>query len=798
MTFTPRFRRGRHRRQRTPRTFVALRPILPIVLIAALASVVMVVPTHGQSASAAVQPFSGTCPGGISACVEVSLPCSTQPCPTVVAGPTQNLVTDQYVFLSMANFPAGDAVRVAFCTTDGSGTIVSDPYCATNTGGGVALNKQFVLTNAQGSANTTAAVAYDPAGQDNPPLAAVPLVQNGDPASSFFCDNGPDFCSLVITDDGPIGAGPMDTSANTVIVPLNFSLGASACPTSAPILFTDSSFTIEHLIPATVQATCSEKNGVVALDTATNTASEMNDLATGGTPIAFTDDGSDSQLLNELPRSTGFAYIPVALSATVVGFMGTAPDENQAGVVFPVAQYKMTPNMVAGVLTTSYSGGGTADDLVTAPTKQDVPPLDCADLVGCNKKTTALFNTFYLLNPEPTGVGQPGAIGSFFSNTVEGTNYQLTDWLCSAPNAPFQLSLPIVGSSGNQNVSVTDTYNTATGTITTPPTESPFWDTNTPASAWPFKSCTPTSQFPSLDPGGLSQYNPSDTPALQSNSIRNYGSGGNLGFGAMDWSEASFNGMDVVALQNASGNFVSPTQTSIDAALDDAIEDSNGVLDFDYDDASDSAAYPMPMVTYAVVPTAPVPAAQAQNVTNFLTNLISVSSGKVGTLPGGYVPLPSGLVTQALTDIANDVVAQPTNSSTTSSSAASAAGSSSPTGSGVNDAASGGLDTGSNNLGDTYNVGSSSSPASSAPGTSSGSTPTTAAGPATNTAGGTTVATAGLDVLVAGTRYVLPILIALAIASVIIGPTLLALPPRRRRGPVSSDRASSTPEGGTP
>jgi hypothetical protein len=762
-----------------------------LLLVAALVSVGVVVPTHTDAASAAAQPFPGPCPGGIAACVQVTLPCQTSPCPSVVAGPTDALVSDQYVYMAMSNFPAGDAVRIAYCTTDGSGTIVPDPYCATNVQG-IALSKQFVVTNASGSAVASAPVAYDPQGQDSPPLPAVPLVQDGDPASSFFCDNGPDFCALEITDDGAIGIGPTDTTDNTMIIPLDFSPGASACPTSDPNVFSDSSFTVEHLITAVNQETCAGKNGVVALDTATNTATEMSDLATGGTPIAFTDDPSDPQLQAILP-STGFAYIPVALSATVVSFLATAPDEDKPGVDFPVSQYNLTPNMATGVLTTSYAGGGTADDLVTAP-PGGTPPLNCAQLVGCNKQTTAQFNTFYLLNPEPAGVGQPGAIGSFFSNNVSGTNYQLSDWLCSAPNSPFQLTLQMVGS-GQQTVSVTDTYNTASGTFTTPPTQSPFWNINTPASEWPFKTCAATSQFPSLDPGGLSQYNPSDTPALQAKSIRAYGSGGNLGFGAMDWSEASFNGLSVAALQNAAGNFVSPSAASLNAALSDAVENANGTLSFDHGDTSNTTAYPMPMVTYAVVPTTTVPAAQGQALTDLLTNMVDVSSGKTGSLPGGYVPLPSALASQALTDIANDIVTPGTKSSSASTSSGSSGSPSTGAGSGSAGGTGGGTGAGSrlsNNLGATYNVGATATPSASGP---SGSPPSTRAD-GSPTVGGGTVATAGLAVLIAGTRYVLPVLIVIAIVTLIAGPVLLALPPRRRLSTATAP--VDEPEGDSP
>jgi len=713
----------------------------------------------------------------------------------VVAGPTQNLATDEYVYLAMSNYPAGDTVRVAFCTTDAFGTIVSDPYCATNTSGGIRLNKQFVQISPNGTTAAAIPVAFDPPGQDNPQLAAIPLVPNGDPDGGFYCDNGPDFCAMVITDDGTItGAGPTDTMTNTVVVPLNFSPGASACPSTDPQLFSDSSFTVEHLIPAVVLATCAQKNGVVILDTATNTGSEINDLAAGNTPVAFTDDPWDTQLNGVLSSGTAkFAYIPVALSATVMGFLGGAPDQSQPGVVFPLARYNMTPNMVAGVLTTTYEGGGTTDSLITAPTGGK-PPLDCHQIVGCNNKTMINYNTFYMLNPEPTGVGQPGSIGSFFSNTLAGTNYQLSDWLCAAPNAPFQLT--VQKSSGPTQVSVTDTYNPASVTLTTPPTQSPFWNPSTKPSEWPFKTCQPTSQFPTLSAGSLTQYQPADTPALQAKAIRAYGSAGNLAFGAMDWSEATFNGMNVVALQNASGNFVTPTQTSVAAAMTDAKVQSDGTLTMNYDDTANTTAYPMPMVTYAVVPTTPVPPDQAKSLTNFLTNMVAFSSGKDGVLPGGYVPLPSALATQATADITKDIVAgSPTapsspipggSASTTIATGPThvsvSSGTSVPTGTGSSSAAVSSVPS----LGSGVTVAASKSP-SSAP----GAHPASAGTRKPTTPAAQSVIAADFNVVVGGARYLIPVLVALALAAIVVGPALLAWPRRRRS-------AAAAPSGAKP
>lgn len=804
-------RSGRHsRRWRRVASRHRLRRMRPgvaaVLVVAACASVAAVVVVGGgRPASAAPQPYGGTCPGGGNACVQVSLPCQSSPCPSVVAGPTQNLATGQFVYLALSDYPAGDTVRLAFCATDGSGTIAPDPYCATTTPGGLKLNKQYVDIGVNGSTEASVPVDFDPAGQGNPALTGVPLVVNGQPNSSFFCDNGPDFCAVVITDDGPTtGAGPTDTAANTVIVPLTFAPGASACPTADAQLYSDSSFTVEQLIPAMVQATCSQKNGVVTLNTATNTASEISDLVSGGTPVAFSDDPWDAQLNEGLTSgSATYAYIPVALSATVVGFLGGAPDETRPGVVFPLAQYDMTPNMVAGVLTTAYEGGGTVDNLVTAPANHKAP-LNCKQIVGCSQKTEVEFNTFYMLNPEPTGVGQPGEIGSFFSNTASGTSYQLSDWLCSAPNAPFELSVQKKGASGPEQVSVTDTYNTAAGTLTTPPTQSPFWNPTTNPSLWPFKTCAPTSQFPTLSPGSLTQYQPADTPALQAKSIRAYGASGNLAFGAMDWSEASFNGLNVVALQNAAGNFVTPSQASIDAAMTDAVKQSNGTYTFDYDDKSNTGAYPMPMVTYAVVPTAPIPAAQAQSLSQLLTNLVTFSSGKSGTLPGGYVPLPSALVTQATQDIAHDIVAQPTSSSGSSGAGASAAsgatgsassGSGAPSQTGVGASQLTGSAVALGTSATSEDTGTSGKTRT--PGTSrgAGTGATSSRGVTSGSSGVGGPLAAGFDVIVGGTRFVLPALMAAAAAAVIAGPVVWAWP-RRRRRPAIADDAEIPDDGG--
>lgn len=745
----------------------------------------------GSAPAATPQPYAGQCPGGAGQCVAVSLPCSgpASTCPTVVVGATENLVTGQYVALAMSNFPVGDTVRVAYCSTDGAGTIVPDPYCGSTTSGGITLGQQIVTVTGSGTSATTMPVDFDPDTSGNVPLPSTKLVYDGSPASTFFCDNGPDYCSLVVTDEGQ-DSGVLDTTDNTVIVPLQFAPGSLACPAGDPTVYTDGAFSVEHLIPAMVQATCDKSGGVVALDTATDTAALTEDLANGGTQLAFTDDASDPQLNAELAANpkVAFHYIPVALSATVVGFRAGVQDLNERTVIYPLDQYDMTPNMVAGMLTTAYEGGGTNDSLI--------PPLVCADIVGCKRSTEIDYNTFYMTNPEPDGIGQPNSVGSFFSNTSSGASYQLSDWMCTAPNAPFDVTVDLK-EGGPTTLPVVDPT-TAAETLTTPPTLSPFWDPDTPPSLWPFKSCTPTSQFPTLSPGSLSQYQPADTPGLQAKSIRAYGSAATLAVGAMDWSEASFNGLNAASLQNAAGDFVAPSSASIDAALAEATENANGTYSFAYTDAKNPDVYPMPMITYAVVPDTPLPAAQAHAISDLLTNVVAFDAGKDGPLPGGYVPLTPALVTQATKEIAADVVVQPspaakkptapskgstttttTASQTSTTTGSSAAGSSGP----------------SEGLGTSAPSSFSTAPAASTTTTVPAARRHRGARPA---AAATPQSLAGFDVATSGSRLVLPVLVGATALALATGVLLLALPPRRRRAgaPTGGGEASPPGDGG--
>ena len=565
----------------------------------------------------------------------VTIPCQSSACPTVTVGPTADVGDGEYVYLSMQDFPTADSVRVAFCPTTNPPTIVSggDPQCAYGLDPEqVIVNPIVVPVTPDGTVGASYPTQLDPSGQDNAPIGASPIISNDDPKTPFFCDNGPDYCGIEV-EDLPAGdtATPESTS-NTAIVPISFAALGGGCPKSDPLVSTDSAYSLEHFLPGAVDATCGKDSGVADLNTANDTGQVVNSLVSGATQLGFTDEPQNSAEQAELSK-LDIHYIPVAVSATVMAFLAGDYNQNDSQP-FPVSTYNLTPNMVAGLISSAYSQGYNSDIIM--------PPLVCKQIYECGTKpgdttTPPDYDTFDYLNPVAPDVNGPDAYGMFFSSTESGSSYQVTDWLCSAPNVPFTVTVPlkVKGEPVPTPVQVTDP-NTAPTTLTTAPPAGVAWPpVNDPTATWPYPKCQPYPTLPVLA-ASSGQYSFDSTPALQAFRIRSYAYAGGArpppgtehtlaGFGAMDWSEASYFGLNSANIQNAAGIFVPPSQSSIDAALADATSGPNGILQYSYDNSSDAAAYPMPLVTYALVSTKSQPAATAQAEGDLLTNLVCYS-----------------------------------------------------------------------------------------------------------------------------------------------------------------------------
>ena len=269
------------------------------------------------------------------------------------------------------------------------------------------------------------------------------------------------------------------------------------------------------------------------------------------------------------------------------------------------------------------------------------------------------------------------------------------------------------------------------------------------------------------------------------------------GFGIMDSSEASFYGLNTASLENADGNFEAPTVANLEAAEanitpcpTDDLSCPAGTYKINYTTTTSPNAYPMPDITYAMVPTAPLPASEAAALKNLLTNLVTFSHGGGSlALPSGYAPLSDSLYQTALTDISNDVVAEPptpsttvstttpttptTPTTTTASSGSSSGGSSGGSSSGDTGEGTSSFTGGSDDDLGALPLSSTSTPSSSTPSSSSDKGSVLA-----GTAAPTGFLLVSLD---DAARYLLPAIVLLAIACLIGGPLLLFAPALRRR-----------------
>jgi hypothetical protein len=619
----------------------------PALLAVISLMVVGPVPTASSAAGGEASPVP--CPTALASnqCVSVTPSGCTISCPTATVGPTSSVAPDAYVYLSLTGFPAGDWASIHYCPVSESAS-GPDPVCADGIFEGITFQTGDVKILPDGSGVVSYQVTSDPSGEGTSGIPGVDVQGHEQTTTPFFCDNGADPCALQITDIGQGTNGtkpvvPDDTAQNTIVVPLTFAVSTSGCPSSDPIVNTEGAFSVEQFLPSVDAATCGEPNGIIDVNTSIDTESAVSDFAQGNTALAFTDYPNDPVQLQAL-SGIKYMFIPVAASASVVSFLSASSLQlgNSEYAASPQASYNLTPNMTAGLITSAYSSSYGSDVLV--------PPLKCKDL-GCKNNQNGSENTFDLLNPTPSGFVGPSDFLSSFPSVATGASDEITGWMCSMPNVALSFQANKTTFSG-----VID-KNTATKTLETDVTNK---------QPWPFTTCTNYPTIPTVGtPAGT--YQPAQTPANQAVKIRTEWAGGTLGpspvlygpqagagFGAMDWGDAAFFGLDAASLQNAAGNFVAPSQTSIDAALGDAgtVATPGGPVLSDTYTTSDPAAYPTPTVSYAVLSLAPQSGDQVVDETDLLTNLVNYSHSPTGIpLPGGYVPLPNNLYTQAMNDI---------------------------------------------------------------------------------------------------------------------------------------------------
>ena len=568
------------------------------------------------------------CPSGYN-CQTVPAVCpSGTTCPTVEVGPVNNLGPDQWVYVNLYDWSttagSGDYAHINYCSN--SAPLPSAQFCVDSGGQGIAqttfITQAFATGNSQVSFQTE---EIDPTAL---PLEGSVPGDSGD-SGSFFC-NATASCAVDITDTGPSDQGTeLMSPANTVVVPITFEPETSGCPLASTVN-TQSDFGADLLFPVAARLSCLDANPSIAFNTAIDGQTAVSSLVSGAIDVAFTDnpEAADQQ---SVFAGGHFALIPIALSANVISFTA---EERAAShrELFPDNQIALTPVMAAG-LTTGLFGGGGADTVACAASGCVVPPCD----VGTKKAPVTTCSLLSEVNYE-SGFLFAQLYSGFDRSDASASTGELLQWLCQAHTTPTSA----LGSTFSETQTAAQIVEQGLSPLSTPLT-----------------SCPQTEQLPPVRSGGTG-YNAYSDPSQQALKVNAYVTPTVqqpqvlAGFAPMNWGDSQYYGMSVAALQNAAGDFVLPDQTSLDAALSDATVNPDGSLSPD-ETTTDPAAYPMPSITYAAVPTSGLTASQVTEDQEMLTQVLDLTGGPdTADLPAGFVPLPSSLDQQAQADIATD------------------------------------------------------------------------------------------------------------------------------------------------
>jgi hypothetical protein len=555
---------------------------------------------------------------------------------TVQVGPAQNLGDNQWVYINTYGFTPGSVLHIDWCT-DTAPLSTVQPLCLSSGYPLIANTGYTVQTLSDG----TESLSYQVLEIDD---SDVPFTGQ-DPGDSsitgtYFC-NATNPCSVNIQNVGVGAQGNFaQTSGNTAVVPISFATSGVGCGTTAASVDTESEYGLEFLLPVAAKASCALRNPSIAFNTAADGLGAVTSLASGTTEVAFTDDPESTDQQQILSQGN-YSLIPVALSANVVAFKA---QESQSGNLYPLNSLSVTPVMAAGLVTGAFETPSQSDVVECKNLTCPIPPCLGTGQKGTNPAKTCSLYT--MANYQPTFT-TPQQFESFVRSDSSGSNGLLYEWMCNAPNAGVPVSTSTSG---------------GTESVAEPVTGAQELEQLFATSATPLKTCPIYEQLPPEAQGSqvtATGYNDPNQQEIKMNGYVQPGSqqsNATAAFSSMNWVEAQYYGMRIATIQNASGAFVLPSPSSLDAAVTDGAVNDQGILTPNYTQTTDASAYPMPSVVYAAICSDAQPTAQATAVSDMLTQLLSVSSSSSTTLPEGFVPLPSALATRAAADISKDVV----------------------------------------------------------------------------------------------------------------------------------------------
>jgi hypothetical protein len=574
------------------------------------------------------------------------MPCPTlDGCGIVEAGPISSLGTDQYVDINMYSFTPGDTIGIFYCKD--SGSLATPPICileplgtypspearlAIPSSGTVdySFESQSVSTastplcgliptptGSQHQVPTTYPCGYSPPGGAGTGGVQTP------PGSPFWCDNGPNNCSIDVTDESltnqPLSS-PKPT--NTVVLPLNFYTPSTACA-SADLLTSESEFGFQQLFDATDPVTCAQAgaNAKIPFDTSLDGTGALEALASGSTQVAFTDDPQSPEQ-QAIIKAHHYLLIPLALSANAIAYRSV---EKVGYTPTPYASLKLTARMVAQII-------AGAEHATT-----DIDPA------ACGAYTCSIY---YVINSQGTFEAD-GNVTAFLRSDHAGPIGQALDWICAMPAVTEKLL--VFGS----------TVEAKEASSPEEVLKAALFQPGGPSAP---DECVSSDQLP-----GFSPLNPNWT-ALSTVDLENLklsetvpaynqaGGESNTGIATMSLAVADYYGMPSAAVQNAAGQFVAPSEASVLAGISDGTWNGTGMFTPSYSNTTDAAAYGMPSVMYAAVPTDDISSSDTAQLKGMLSSILAQTTGtSANGLPAGLYALPAKVAAMAESEVSDGI-----------------------------------------------------------------------------------------------------------------------------------------------
>jgi hypothetical protein len=511
--------------------------------------------------------------------------------------------------------------------------------------------------------------------------------------------NGFDKINKTTGTEFSLASSPLSATnwAQRIQIHLDFSPVGSFCPPGTTEIQTFGTQVVTRAMQSWQLALNQAANckTVYAYSAVPETQSTLNLTAGGDVGLAFTTIpiGSEATRSGGSPPSDlpTILYAPVAIAALDFGFnidigVGTATGR----VTTPV---KLTPLLLAKALTQSY--------------KEDLPDYYPAGGVNgagdvkypgpswaqANPDNISADPTFQALNPEVPSTSL-GPLAPLLTEDHSALNQQIWQWVQSSSAATAWLGGTPDASDGNMQVdpdyqslnlgtppaidSFPRAYSTCLDlgqTTTTPPKE----EQKCSLDLLPYTDNYDSAAAAVLGANDPDENGPWDNTAIApDDSVGWWDEEGVEPIGRI-WMWAADDTPDLAAyglipaqLCNDSGSTcISPSTTTVAAAVSSAKADSAGLLEVDPANPG-SGGYPLTQIVYAAVATNQSAAALSEyaNLISYAATTGQTTGTAPGDLPPGYLPLPSSLVTQAQSVVSQlQALASPSPSPSPSTSA---------------------------------------------------------------------------------------------------------------------------------